>query len=322
MDPLLSVEDLHVEYRTPRGVLAAVKGVTLNVERREVVGLVGETGSGKSTIARAVVNRVRPPGQIPQGRIMFNGQDLLGLSPKEMRQVRGRKIALIIQNPAAALNPLLTVNTQFMNVHHAHGEGTKESAKAKILDLLHQVQLRDPQRVLDTYAHQLSGGMAQRVMIAMALLHSPELLIADEATTGLDATIQAHILDLLAELVNQYQMSALVITHEMGIVLHYCQRVIVLFEGEIVEEGPVSDVFAQPRHPYTQKLLSSSLEKVQFEMPEAPPTPVFEPERNGKDACAFRFRCPYAFQRCGEEHPDLVTAGPRHQSRCFLVDGS
>ncbi len=216
MDPLLSVEDLHVEYRTPRGVLAAVKGVTLNVERREVVGLVGETGSGKSTIARAVVNRVRPPGQIPQGRIMFNGQDLLGLSPKEMRQVRGRKIALIIQNPAAALNPLLTVNTQFMNVHHAHGEGTKESAKAKILDLLHQVQLRDPQRVLDTYAHQLSGGMAQRVMIAMALLHSPELLIADEATTGLDATIQAHILDLLAELVNQYQMSALVITHEDG----------------------------------------------------------------------------------------------------------
>lgn len=322
MDPLLSVEDLHVEYRSPGGTLAAVKGVTLNVERREVVGMVGETGSGKSTIARAIVNRVRPPGHISQGQIMFSGQDLLGLSSREMRQVRGRKIALIIQNPVAALNPLLTVRSQFMNVHRAHAEGTKESAQSNILSLLQQVQLRDPQRVLDTYAHQLSGGMAQRVMIAMALLHSPELLIADEATTGLDATIQAHILDLLAELVDQYQMSALVITHEMGIVLHYCQRVIVLFEGEVVEEGPVADVFAQPRHPYTQKLLSSSLEKVQFEMPDAPPTPVFEPGQNGKEACAYRFRCPYAFKRCGEEHPELVAAGPNHQSKCFLVDGS
>ena len=191
-----------------------------------------------------------------------------------------------------------------------------------ILSLLHKVQLRDPERVLDTYAHQLSGGMAQRVMIAMALLHSPELLIADEATTGLDATIQAHILDLLADLVNQYQMSALVITHEMGIVLHYCQRVVVLFEGEVVEEGPVSTIFAQPRHPYTQKLLASSLEKFEYKIPAGPPISSFEPVEDGREACAYRFRCPYAFQRCGEERPALVPVGVGHQSKCFLVDGS
>ena len=255
---LLSIRDLRIHFFTYDGTVEALNGVDLDIGRREIVGLVGEQGSGKSVLAKSIMNLVEPPGKIVAGEILFEDRDLLGLSDTEIREVRGKGISIIMNNPREHLHPLLNVGQQVANTFLAHdGEVSKPEAWDQAIDMLTAVGIADPERRARDFPHQLSGGMAQRILIAMALVCSPKLLIADDATDGLDVTIQRQVLDLVKELVTQTGSSALVITHDLGIVAQYCERVAVIYKGQIVEHSATADFFSAPEHPYSQGLLKS-----------------------------------------------------------------
>jgi len=253
----LHVQDLVTEFELSSGVFRALDGITFEVGDSEIVGIVGESGSGKSTIIRSVIKLLMHPGRVTAGTAHFGGRDLLQMSERELRQIRGKEIGFVAQNPFSALNPVLRIGKQFANISNAHGQKFDRHARQRAIDLLQATEVSDPERVIRGYAHELSGGMAQRVVIAMALYLNPGLLIADEPTTALDLIVQRQVLDTLRRLTAESGRAMLIVTHDLGVVAKYCDRVLVMYNGRLVEQGPVSEVFANPRDPYTISLLES-----------------------------------------------------------------
>jgi peptide/nickel transport system ATP-binding protein len=320
-EELLRIEDLHVEFATSRGVVRAVDGISYRVDRGEVAAIVGESGCGKSVSSLAVMRLLaRPAGRVTRGRILFEGRDLLTLDDDAMRRIRGREIAMIFQEPMTSLNPVLTIGLQVMEPLIEHLAMTPEKARARAAELLAMVGLTDPQRRLDQYPHQLSGGMRQRVMIAIALACEPKLLIADEPTTALDVTIQAQILELMRDLTRRLGASLVLITHNLGVVARYADRVNVMYAAKIVESGDAARVFGAPRHPYTRGLLRSV---PRMDQPRAPrlatidglPPNLLDPP----SGCRFAARCAHRVARC-DEPPTLVDYGDDHASACWRAE--
>ncbi|OKP82299.1 ABC transporter ATP-binding protein [Paenibacillus sp. P32E] len=319
---LLSVEDLQVSFATRDGENQAVRGVSFHIDAGETVGIVGESGSGKSVTAKAIMSLITPPGRITAGNIEFRGERLTGLSEKEWRSLRGNRIAMVFQDPMTSLNPVKKIGQQLTEVIRRHRGLNKEAAVAEAARMLLQVGIQNPEQRLKQYPHEFSGGMRQRVMIAMALSCQPELLIADEPTTALDATIQAQILDLFKELKENSDTAIALITHDLGVVAQVCTRVIVMYGGLIMEEGTVEDIFYRPRHPYTEGLLRSipkrgggSRERL---IPiEGTPPDLLDPP----PGCPFMERCPHAFARCSER-PPVVELTPGHRSMCWLAEST
>ncbi len=318
--PLLEVRDLAVTFTGPEGVARAVDGVDLVVEEGETVGLVGESGCGKSVTALALLRLVEAPGRIAHGSsVRLEGRDLLALGNKEMRAVRGNHVALVFQEPASALNPVLRIGDQIAEAIRAHEAVSRSTAKWRAIEMLQAVGIPDADKRAATYPHHLSGGMRQRVLLAMALVCHPKLLLADEPTTALDVTIQAEILELLDRLQQKLGMAVLLITHNLGIVAERTRRVYVMYAGQIVEEATTGELFAQPAHPYTQGLmeavpsLDERRERLHAIPGQVPPASAWPP------GCRFHPRCPHAWDRCRAEMPGLLQASLGHTARCWLV---
>ncbi|MDO9562546.1 MAG: ATP-binding cassette domain-containing protein, partial [Bradyrhizobium sp.] len=307
--PLLEVDDLHTQFATARGIVRAVEGVSFTVDRGEVVAIVGESGSGKSVTALSIMRLLpRLTGKIPKGRIMFDGRSLLDLDDEQMRQIRGRDISMIFQEPMTSLNPILTIGLQIKEPLQIHLGMTDKEAQDRSIELLQLVGITDPERRLDQYPHQFSGGMRQRVMIAIGLACNPKLIIADEPTTALDVTIQAQILELMKNLSRQLDIALIIITHNLGVVARYADRVLVMYAARVAEQGAAEAVFHDPRHPYSMGLLRS--------------VPRLDRPRGGKletieglppnladasTACRFAPRCPFRIAVCDQEPPLFVT---------------
>ena len=319
MSVLLQVSNLTTVFDTPRGPVAAVDDVSFTINQGETLGIVGESGSGKSVTALSIMRLVQPPGRIAGGRIVFNGQDLTTLDEKAMRRVRGAGIALIFQEPMTALNPVFRVGDQIAETLLVHGRANRREARAKAIELLRAVRIPDPASRVDDYPHQLSGGMRQRVLIAIALACQPSLVIADEPTTALDVTIQAEILDLLREMKSALHLSLMLITHDLGVIAETADRVAVMYAGRIVETGPVRAIFRTPGHPYTRGLLASmpggspgqKLRAIDGSVPMLGALPP---------GCAFNPRCPYRFEPCTQAPPPDYPAGPEQLAKCYLHD--
>jgi oligopeptide/dipeptide ABC transporter ATP-binding protein len=318
---ILEVENLRTYFRTDAGVARAVDGVSFHVDEGEVLGIVGESGSGKSVTSLSIMRLIpEPPGEIMEGSsIRFGGRELLGLSPKEMRTVRGNDIAMIFQEPMSSLNPVYPIGDQIAEALRLHRGMDKKQARSRAVELLRLVGIPDPESRAANFPHQLSGGQRQRVMIAMALACDPKLLIADEPTTALDVTIQAQILALLNRLQEELHMSIILITHDLGVVAETCDRVIVMYAGQVFEEGPVDDVFRDPQNPYTEGLLKSiprlgeEVERLAV-IPGLVPSPTDWPT-----GCRFRERCPYGWEKTEKEEPPLFDIGPGRRNKCWLV---
>ena len=312
---LLEIRGLDVEFRTLAGHVHAVNGLDLDVRTGEIVGLVGESGSGKSVTSRAVMGLLPRRTSSIRGSIRLGGDELVGLPERSYRRVRGERVAMIFQDPMTALDPLYPAGEQVAEALRFHFRLRRGAARARVRELFGQVGL-DANAVLDAYPHQLSGGMRQRVMIAMALACEPELLIADEPTTALDVTIQAQILDLLGDLVRQRGMALMLITHDLSVIRALCERAVVLYAGRVAEAGPVSALFAESRHPYTAGLVASipSIAARRRRLPQIPGTPP-DPV-NVPSACAFSPRCPIALDVCRTVRPELVPSGTDHTAAC------
>ncbi|MGD0999972.1 MAG: ABC transporter ATP-binding protein [Candidatus Brocadiia bacterium] len=317
---LLQVKDLHTNFRTLDGVARAVDGLSFEIAEGETLGLVGESGCGKSVTALSILRLVDRPGQIESGEILLRGRNLLGLSTREMCGVRGGQISMIFQEPMTSLNPVFTVGNQIIEAVRLHQKKGAEEARGLAVDMLRRVGIPNPDQRVDEYPHQLSGGMKQRVMIAMALVCRPALLIADEPTTALDVTIQAEILDLLASLQRDLGMAILLITHNLGIVAGMAKRVLVMYAGRAAEYSPMEDLFENPRHPYTIALFKSiprldseraaRLDAIQGQVPSPTHWPT---------GCRFHPRCPLAIDRCSQEQPPLEEKRPNHWSACWVL---
>ncbi|HJQ22160.1 MAG TPA: ABC transporter ATP-binding protein [Gemmatimonadaceae bacterium] len=320
-DQLLSLENLRTYFYTEAGVARAVDGVSFQVNAGETVGIVGESGCGKSVTALSILRLIAPPGRIePDSHMVFEGRDLLQLSEHDMRRVRGNRISMIFQEPMTALNPVFTVGDQIAEVARIHERASKRAAWTRAIEMLELVGIPAPAERAKEYPHQMSGGMRQRVVIAMALVMKPALVIADEPTTALDVTIQAQILDLLKDLQQRFGTSILMITHDMGVVAETCSRVIVMYGGEVVEEAPVDRIFARPHHPYTEGLLGA-MPKVGQELARLQTIPgTVPPPTRWPAGCRFHDRCQYAWERNAHEHPPLYEIGPGHRSRCHLAE--
>ncbi|MGE0421987.1 MAG: ABC transporter ATP-binding protein [Reyranellaceae bacterium] len=321
--PLLEVKELHTEFRTGAGLVRAVDGISYSVEQGETVAVVGESGSGKSVGALSIMRLIAdPPGRITAGQILFDGRDLLALSEAEMREVRGRDIGMVFQEPMTSLNPVLTIGRQITEVLEQHQGADREAAQKRALELLEMVGIADAPRRLKQYPHQLSGGMRQRVMIAIALACNPKLIIADEPTTALDVTIQAQILELMKALTIRLNVALIVITHNLGVVARYAQRVNVMYAGRIVESGSAEAIYHDPRHPYTMALLRSVPRLDQPRRARLDPVDGQPPDLTKLDGgCAFRPRCRYAIDKCATSRPPLEPAGAAdHTSACFRRD--
>jgi dipeptide transport system ATP-binding protein len=322
--PLLDISNLAVEFQTHRGPFRAVDGIDLTVEEGKVLGIVGESGSGKSVSMLALMGLIAWPGRVTAERMSFAGRDLLALSPAERRRIVGKDIAMVFQEPITSLNPCFTVGFQIMETLKVHEGGTRAERQRRAIELLGQVGIPAPETGLSAFPHQLSGGMNQRVMIAMAIACHPKLLIADEPTTALDVTIQAQILQLLLELQRQRGMALVLITHDMGVVAETAQRVTVMYAGQQVEEQPVDRLFARPRHPYTAALLDALPERsaVKTRLSTIPGVvPGIEDRPKG---CLFHPRCRYAQERCVREMPRLEGDVAKGRVRCHfpLPDGA
>jgi oligopeptide/dipeptide ABC transporter ATP-binding protein len=319
---LLEVSNLRTFFETDAGVSRAVDGVSFAVEAGEIVGVVGESGSGKSVTSLSILGLVpRPPGRIEKGSsVRFKGEELVGAPEARLRQVRGNEIAMIFQEPMTSLNPVYPVGEQIAEALRLHRKMGKREARARAVELLREVGIADPEERARAYPHQLSGGMRQRVMIAIALSCEPALLIADEPTTALDVTIQAQILELILALRERRGMGVLLITHDLGVVAEVCDRVVVMYGGEVVEQGSVEELFRDPRHPYTRGLLAAiprlgkRVERLAA-IPGTVPAPTAWPQ-----GCRFHPRCAEALPRCADEAPPLVTLGAGRSVRCWLEE--
>ncbi len=321
MAKLLEVDDLATYFYTPEGVVKAVDGVTYDLEEGEVLALVGESGCGKSVSALSLMRLIGAPGYNVRGTVTFDGKDLLALTETEMRAIRGNDMAMIFQEPMTSLNPVLTIGRQLTEAIALHLGYDKQQSIDRAGDLLEMVGIPEGRGRLNDYPHQFSGGMRQRVMIAMALSCNPKMLIADEPTTALDVTIQAQILELVQELGKETGTSVLIITHNLGVVARYADRVNVMYAGKIIERGTAREIYGNPRHPYTIGLLKSvprldEERKALLEPIEGlPPDLIFLPE-----GCSFRARCAYAIDRCATEIPPLVEVADAHTAACFVSD--
>ena len=321
-EPSLRIEDLHVSFFTLTGEVRAINGVSLEVCPGEFFGLVGETGCGKTVTGLAVLGLVPKPGRITRGRILLKGRDLLRLPPREMRRIRGGDIAMIFQNPSTSLNPVFTIGSQLVRVIRLHQGGSKRQAEKSACELLEAVGLPEAERLMQAYPHELSGGMLQRVMIAMAFSSRPSLLIADEPTTALDVTIQAQILALLRDLQSRFDITTLLITHDLGIIAETCDRVAVLYAGQVAEVGPTMDIFNNPGHPYTQGLIHA-IPRPDREVGHLAAIPGTVPSNPGfLSHCLFAPRCSHAWERCWEAQPAPFPVGEGHRVACFLHEGS
>ena len=324
MSHILEVNNLHTYFQTREGLVCAVQGVSFYIDRGELLGLVGESGCGKSITALSIMRLVAPPGKIVAGEILFEGRDILRFSNAEMRAMRGNDIAMIFQDPMTSLNPVFTVGEQIAEALRLHRNLSRRDARAAAVEAMREVAIPDPTLRADDYPHQLSGGMRQRVMIAMALACDPEVLIADEPTTALDVTIQAQVLELLNNLRRTRDLAVLLITHDLGVVAEVADRVAVMYTGKIVEESGVDELFARPKHPYTEGLLRSvpkltakdvvkaeRLQTIEGTVPKATALPP---------GCHFEPRCQYRMPRCRAEEIPLYQAGESVTVRCVLYD--
>jgi peptide/nickel transport system ATP-binding protein len=317
--PLLEIRDLHVSFRTENGLVRAVDGLSLTVENDDVVGIVGESGSGKTVSMMAVMRLIRDPNAIITGEVLLRGRNLMALPQSEMRAVRGAEIAMIFQDPMTALTPVYTVGWQIAEQLRAHRKMTRQEARRRSIELLAEVGIPNPDRRVDEYPHEFSGGMRQRVMIAMALSCNPSLLIADEPTTALDVTIQAQILELMKRLRRDHGSSILIITHDMGVVSDLAERVVVMYAGGVVEEGPKQAVFREPQHPYTWGLLDSiprvgrTRGRRLTVIPGQPPSLLAPPP-----GCRFAPRCIYRFPKCDERPALTAKVDADHADACHL----
>ncbi|GGO73091.1 ABC transporter ATP-binding protein [Nocardioides deserti] len=314
---LLSIKDLRVHIATPNGTAHALNGVSLDVDEHEIVGLIGETGAGKSLTAWSVLGLLGPRARVVEGTAEFEGTDLVSMSERRRRRLRGKDVAVIVQNPRGALDPLRSVGRQIAETNRRHRGAGRKAAKENAIRALRDVGISDPARRAKAFAHQLSGGMAQRVLIALAMINEPKLIIADEPTTGLDLTVQAQILDLLRARVDATGSAVLLITHDLGVVANYCDRVAVMFAGRIVEQGTIAQIFGNPRHPYTQALVKASRETLDETVSEEtdrsePPNLVDLPS-----GCHYRFRCPLAADVCATPVPE-VEVGGGHRALCHF----
>ena len=314
---LLSVEDLRVVFPTATGQTRTVlRGINLSVKPGEVLGLVGESGAGKTALARSILGVPPAPGRIASGRVIFEGRDILVLPEKELRSLRGRRLAMVVPNPRGELNPTVAIGDQIATMARVHLGLDRKAARARALDMLRAVQIPDPERRMNAYPHELSGGMAQRAVIAIALICDPAFVISDDATSGLDVTVQAQILDLLRKLAAEHHSAMLFITHDVGITAHFCDRVAVLYEGEIMEAASRNTLFLSPAHPYTLLLLAAfshnpALRNDWSATASAPPAAAPE-------ACIYVGRCPLAQPLCRAEKPPLAELAPDHVVRCHF----
>jgi len=318
---LLDIQDLSTYFHMETSIAKAVEDVSFYIDSGETLGLVGESGCGKSVTSLSIMRLIpSPPGKIEKGSILFRNRNLISISEAEMRKVRGNDIAMIFQEPMTSLNPVFTIGSQIMEAVMLHQEVRKKEARNRTVEMLKLVGIPDPVQRVDEYPHQLSGGMRQRAMIAMALSCNPDLLIADEPTTALDVTIQAQIMGLIAKLKDEFDMSILLITHDLGVIAESTERMSVMYAGRIVEEGATPDIFADPGHPYTKGLIKSvprldtlrdRLSVIEGTVPDAADLPF---------GCPFNPRCPLADERCREELPELRIIESNHKTRCFYSD--
>lgn len=316
---VLEVNQLRTSFFTDDGIIPAVDNVSFHIDQGEILGVVGESGCGKSVTSLSIMGLIpNPPGKIVSGEILLNGTDLTKLSEKRMRQIRGNEVAMIFQEPMTSLNPLYTIGNQLIEAIRLHKKMDKKQSKQRAIEIMKLVGLPRAEELINEYPHQLSGGMRQRVMIAMAMVCEPNLLIADEPTTALDVTIQAQILRLMKQLNENYQTAIMLITHDLGIVAQVCKRVIVMYGGKIVEEGDVLSIYENPKHPYTIGLIKSvpdvknKVEKL-YSIPGNVPKPG-----SIQQGCVFAARCEFAMERCFSETPSLLNVGQGQSVRCFL----
>ena len=312
---LLRVEHLRTVFHTSRGPLHAVNGVGFTVHRGELVGVVGESGCGKSATIRSIIGLLRPPGEVVGGTARFEGQDLISMPARRRRRLLGDRIGFVPQNPFSSMNPVMRIDRQFHRVISEHRDTTRADSLELAREMLQRAGIADPDRVLHGYPHQLSGGMAQRTVLSIAMCLSPDLVIADEPTTGLDVTVQRQILDLTARLTQDEDRAMLLVTHDLGVVAQYCTRVIVMYAGKVVESGPTTSVFAKPAHPYTEMLLGAvprrgkPLTEIRGRLPDLVDYPP---------GCPFYDRCPYQSDpRCQTEEPPLRPVGEDHYAATF-----
>lgn len=317
--PLLQVKNLRVEFPTRRGLLTAVNDVSFDIHEGEVLGVVGESGAGKSMTGTAVIGLLEPPGRIGGGEILLAGRRIDNLPYAEMRRIRGKEMGMVFQDPLTSLNPLYKVGRQLVETIRTHSDLSEAAAKARAIELLAEVGIPAPERRFEQYPHQFSGGMRQRVVIALALCANPRLVIADEPTTALDVSIQAQIITVLKRLCHEHGAAVMLITHDMGVIAETADRVAVMYAGRLVEIGPVREVVKNPKHPYTRGLMGSipvigqdkeRLNQIEGSMPRLTEIP---------SGCPFHPRCPEVFDRCPRERPDLLPAGPA-QAACWLYD--
>jgi oligopeptide/dipeptide ABC transporter ATP-binding protein len=318
--PVLQVRDLRTQFFTDDGVVQAVDGVSFDLHAGETLGIVGESGSGKSVTALSILRLVQDPGRIVSGEIRFKGSDIVTMPEEEVRELRGRDIAMIFQDPLSSLNPVLKVGFQIEEAMDAHGKVPGKQAQGRAVQLLKQVRIPAAEHRVNDYPHQFSGGMRQRVMIAMGLANQPSILIADEPTTALDVTVQAQILELLRDLNQQLNTAIILITHNMGVVAGLCTRVAVMYAGRIVEEGPVREIFKNPQHPYTWSLLQSipridSNRKDRLLSIEGLPPDLIRPPRG----CRFNPRCQFKIDRCLHDDPPLMEVDADHRAACWVT---
>lgn len=318
VETLLDVKNLKTYFYTENGVVPSVDGISFSVRKGETVGIVGESGCGKSVTSLSILNLIRSPGKIVEGEIIFNGEDLRSYSKSQLQKIRGNKISMIFQEPLTSLNPVFMIGSQIAESIELHQKLTKGEAKKKAIAMLEEVGIPNPSKLYYSFPHMLSGGMRQRVMIAMALSCNPELLIADEPTTALDVTIQAQILKIMKELSIKFNTSIMLITHDLGVIAETADKVIVMYAGNIVEQNNVFDIFKEPKHPYTKGLLNStpkihqekdSLESIAGNVPSPFDMPT---------GCKYHPRCPVAFEKCRDQQPPLFTFEDGSEVRCWL----
>ena len=322
MGTLLEVKDLKTHFFTQGGVVKAVDGVSYDVQEGETLGLVGESGCGKSVSALSIMRLIpNPPGRIVGGEVLFEGKDLLKLPDRDMRRVRGKQISIVFQEPMTSLNPVLSIERQLTEALELHFGMNKKAARVEAVRRLEQVGIPDPDQRIKQFPHQFSGGMRQRVMIAMALSCDPKLIIADEPTTALDVTIQAQILELMKNISKEHGVSLIIITHNLGVVARYADRVNIMYAGKIIERGSAKEIYGNPRHPYTLGLLNSV---PRLDLPRKEKLDPIEGQppdlANLPSGCAFRARCRYAIDKCAEEAPPLASVDDGHFSACFVAD--
>lgn len=316
--PLLDVQDLHISFFTPAGEVKAVNGVSYTLNEGEVLGIVGESGSGKSVSVGAMIRLLTHPGKVVGGRILFEGRDVASLNQTELKNLRGKEIAMIFQDPMTSLNPVYTIGNQLVETVLTHTDMNRSKAKAHAIEMLRLVGINNPEKRFKQYPHELSGGMRQRVMIAMSLSCQPKLLIADEPTTALDVTIQAQILDLMKNLRKETGAAVMLITHDLGIVADFCDRVIVMYAGKVVESGTIDDIFYRSSHPYTKGLIAClpKMDDAREKLKPIEGTPVDLLDL--PSGCAFAARCESCMKICLRECPPEIKLAPGHTSACWL----